>query len=219
MGRRCRLMSWMGSWLQPSEATVLHLALSSELCWFVYVWPRVRMQTQRHGNEEVSGLFTSRNRLNIIDFGEEINQRWSVALCPWQLNLTPFVLLSRYAPPPTTPHSPWLIFSALLIRAHSPTTKESHAGRPPESTRRALWGAVHVVIRTTRSPDTVPDWLNYSWYTPFALRVCVCVFVYRLCEIPRHSDVSHFTENESCVCCYTSRQITASGKMLVNWQW
>lgn len=99
MGRRCRLMSWMGSWLQPSEATVLHLALSSELCWFVYVWPRMRMQTQRHGNEEVSGLFTSRNRLNIIDFGEEINQRWSVALCPWQLNLTPFVLLCRYAPP------------------------------------------------------------------------------------------------------------------------
>lgn len=120
-----------------------------------------------------SSLFTSRNQLNIIDFGEEINQLWNVALCPWRLNLTAFVLL-RCRPP--TPHSPRVIFGVLLISPHSLTTKEAPAGRHPQSTWRALRGAVHVVvIRTTRSLDTVPDWLNYSWYTPLALSVSACV--------------------------------------------
>ncbi len=99
---------------------------------------QTRTQTQRHSDKEVrdrGSLFSSRNRLNIIDFGEEINQSWSVALCPWRLNLTAFVLL-RHRPP--TPHSPRVIFGALLISPHSPPTKEAPAGRPPESTRRAL---------------------------------------------------------------------------------
>lgn len=57
-----------------------------------------------------------------------------------------------------------------------PTRKEAPAGRHPRSTWRALCGAVHVVvIGTTRSLDTVPDWLNYRWYTPLAPSVRACV--------------------------------------------
>lgn len=38
------------------------------------------------------------------------------------------------------------------------------------------------------------------------------MFVYSYWEIRRHSDASHFTENESFVCCYTSRLITGFDK-------
>lgn len=79
----------------------------------------MRTQTQRHGDKETvrdrGSLFTSRNWLNIIDCGEEINQSWSVALCPWQLNLTAFVLLRRH-PPPLILHGWFLVpcLSALI---------------------------------------------------------------------------------------------------------
>lgn len=76
--------------------------------------------TVRHRVRDWCSLFINRNQLNIIDFGEEINQNWSVALCPWQLNLTAFVLLHCHPP---TPHSPWVIFGALLISPLFPTNK------------------------------------------------------------------------------------------------
>lgn len=85
--------------------------------------------------------------------------------------------------PPPSPHPSFstgdfffFFFGALLISPHSPTRKEAPAGRHPQSTWRALCGAVHVVvIGTTRSLDTVPDWLNYRWYTPLAPSVRACV--------------------------------------------
>lgn len=146
-----------------------------------------------------SSPFTSRNQLNIIDFGEEINQSWNVALCPWRLNLTAFVLLCRHPP---THHSPWVIFGALLISPHSVTTKEAPAGRHLQSTWRALRGAVHVVvIGTTRSLDTVPDWLNYSWYTPLAPSVSACVLALEDTDLQMRLILLRMS--------LTSRQITA----------
>ena len=115
-------------------------------------------------------LFTSRSRLNIIDFGEEINQSWSVALCPRQLNLTAFVLLRRRTAKPFI-RNVWILFfffGAPLISPHSPPTKETSS---PRSRPRRCY-------RSHPEPQRRPSLMKLELICASCSKcVCVCVCV------------------------------------------
>lgn len=157
-----------------------------------------------------SSLFTSHNQLNIIDFGEEINQRWNVALCPWRLNLTAFVQLCRRPP---SPH-PSFSTGDFWCPAYQPLFPNNKRGACRETS------SVHM----TSSPKSLPcrRYQNHpqprhcSRLIKLQLIHAACSKCKCLCTGSgryRPSDASHFTENESCICCYTIRQITAFDKM------
>lgn len=96
----------------------------------VGVWGRQGVNCCDRGVRDSSSVFTS--QLNIIDLREEINQPWNVTLCPWQLNLTAFVLLRRRPP---TPHSPRVIFFFFLVPCLSAPV--------PQQEKRRLPGDIH----------------------------------------------------------------------------
>lgn len=119
---------------------------------------------QRKGLRDRRSLLTSRNRLSIVDFGEEINQNWKCGFMPLAVTSNSLCLA-----PPSRPHTAtqtlilhgWCLVPCLSALIHN-QQKRDLRGNFLKSTWRALSGAVHTVIRTTRSPDAFSAWFNYS---------------------------------------------------------
>lgn len=110
-----------------------------------------RGRTHRAGAREGGRLVTSRKRLDIVDFGEEINQSWREPLCPWHLDLTAFVSLRR--PAFSTPdfrrpaHQP-LIAQQQKEGTCLETVPRNPRDEAPAEEPAALWEPNQLEVRT-----------------------------------------------------------------------